>query len=91
MMRKLSCREAKATQMTLSLPDRSITYPYGVLEYVLVKVDDLLFPADLVILDMEEDFETSLMLGRPFLTIGITLIDVETGNLFLDSTRNMLF
>ncbi|XP_050895776.1 uncharacterized protein LOC127102448 [Lathyrus oleraceus] len=67
MMRKLNCGEPKLSQMTLALSNRSITYPYGVLEYVLVRVNDLLFPADFVILDMPEDFETPLLLGRSFL------------------------
>ncbi|XP_050890825.1 uncharacterized protein LOC127096274 [Lathyrus oleraceus] len=44
MMRKLNYGEPKPTKMTLTLADRSITYPYGVLEDVLVKVDDLIFP-----------------------------------------------
>jgi len=53
------------------------------LEDVLVKVNDLLFPADFVILDMEEDDETPLLLGRPFLATGRALIDVEMGELIL--------
>ncbi|MCI90988.1 hypothetical protein A2U01_0112282, partial [Trifolium medium] len=51
--------------MTFTLADRSITYPYGALEDVLVKVNDLLFPTDFVILDMDEDSEVPLLLGRP--------------------------
>ncbi|CAJ2653502.1 unnamed protein product [Trifolium pratense] len=66
MMKKLKCGEPKPTRMTLTLADRSVTYPYGVLEDVLVKVNDLLFPADFVILDMDEDSEVPLLLGRPF-------------------------
>jgi len=69
--------------MTLTLADCSFSYPYGVLEDVLVKVNDLLFPADFVILDMEEDDETPLLLGRPFLATWRALIDVEMGELML--------
>ena len=83
MMKKLNCGEPKPTKMTLTLADRSVTYPYGVLEYVLVKVDDLLFPADFVILDMSEDVETPLLLGRPFLYTGRSLVDVQRGELIL--------
>ncbi|GAU41120.1 hypothetical protein TSUD_288100 [Trifolium subterraneum] len=83
MMKKLNCGEPKPTRMTLTLADRSVTYPYGVLEDVLVKVNDLLFPADFVILDMDEDSEVSLLLGRPFLATGRALIDVEMGELML--------
>lgn len=81
MMIKLKCGEPKLTLMTLTLVDRLITYPYGVLEDVLVRVDELLFTADFVILDMPEDSETPMILGRPFLETSKALIDVELGEL----------
>jgi hypothetical protein len=83
MMKMLGCGEPKPTKMTLTLVDRSVSHPYGVLEDVLVKVNELLFPADFVILDMEEDDETPLLLGRHFLATGRALIDVEMGKLIL--------
>lgn len=52
MMRKLKCGEPKPKNMTLTLAGVSITYPYGVLEDVLVRVDGLLLIAYFVILDM---------------------------------------
>lgn len=52
MTRKLNYGEPKPTRMNLTLATRSITYPYGVLEDVLVRVDGLLFPVNFVILDM---------------------------------------
>lgn len=69
--------------MNLTLSNHSITYPYGVLKYVLVRVNGLLFPTDFVILDMFEVSETLLLLGRPFLETGKALIDVELGELTL--------
>jgi hypothetical protein len=39
MMKKLNYGEHKPTRMTLTLADRSVTYLYGVLEDVLVKVN----------------------------------------------------
>ena len=51
------------------------------MEDVLVKVDKFIFkfifPTDFIILDMEEDREVLIILGRPFLTTGRTLIDVQ--------------
>ncbi|KAL1826556.1 hypothetical protein ACET3Z_004968 [Daucus carota] len=52
---QLGLPELKPTNMSLQLADRSITYPRGIVEDVLVKVDKLIFPADFVILDFEED------------------------------------
>jgi len=83
MMKKLGCGEPKPTRMTLTLADRSISYPFGVLEDVLVKVNELVFPVDFVILDMAEDEDMPLILGRPFLATGHALIDDEMGELML--------
>ncbi|KAK2409394.1 hypothetical protein QL285_044821 [Trifolium repens] len=69
--------------MQLTLADRSITYPHGVLEDVLVRCAEFVFPADFVILDMEECVEVPVLLGRPFLATGRALINVEMGDLML--------
>ncbi|CAN6542794.1 unnamed protein product [Malus baccata var. baccata] len=75
--------EIKPTTVSLQMADRSIAYLEGIIEDVLVKVDKLIFPADFLVLDMEEDYETRLILGRPFLITARTLIDVEQGVLTL--------
>ncbi|WVZ16063.1 hypothetical protein V8G54_013629 [Vigna mungo] len=73
--------ELKPTRMTLQLADRSLKYPHGVAEDVLVKVDKFLFPVDFVIMEMEEDVHVPLILGRPFMKTARVLIDVENGKL----------
>ena len=40
---------------------------HGVVEDILVKVDKFIFPADFIILDMAEDRDIPLILGKPFL------------------------
>jgi len=52
-----------------------------VVEDVLVKVDKFLFPVDFVIMEMEEDVEVPLILGRPFMKTARVLIDVDDGKL----------
>ncbi|KAL5558871.1 hypothetical protein UlMin_035082 [Ulmus minor] len=81
--RKLGLGEVKPTTVTLQLADRSIKHPRGIIEDVLVKVDKFIFPADFIVLDMEEDREVPLILGRPFLATGRTLINVHQGKLIL--------
>ncbi|GKV41195.1 hypothetical protein SLEP1_g48761 [Rubroshorea leprosula] len=81
--RKLGLGEPTPTTVSLQLADRSIKYPRGVVEDVLVKVDKFIFPVDFIVLDMEEDFEMPLILGRPFLATGRSLIDVQQGKLSL--------
>ncbi|KAF7824186.1 DNA-directed DNA polymerase [Senna tora] len=56
--------------------NESITYPEGKIEDVLVKVDKFI-----IILDFEADKDVPIILGRPFLATGRTLIDVQKGEL----------
>nr|XP_023872628.1 uncharacterized protein LOC111985214 [Quercus suber] len=80
---KLGLGEVKPTTISLQLANRSIKYPRGVIEDVLVKVDKFIFLADFIVLDMDEDEEIPLILGRPFLATGRTLINVQQGKLVL--------
>ena len=49
--KQLGLGELKATTITLSLVDRSIKVPKGVVEDVLVQVEKFYFPVDFVMLD----------------------------------------
>ena len=81
--RRLGLGEARPTTVTLQLADRSLKHPRGIIEDVLVKVDKFIFPADFIVLDMEEDKEIPIILGRPFLATGRAMIDVQRGELKL--------
>ena len=81
--KRLGLGEARPTTVTLQLADRSLKHPRGVIEDVLVKVDKFIFPADFIVLDMEEDKEIPIILGRPFLATGRAMIDVQRGELKL--------
>lgn len=48
-----------------------------------MKVNKFIFPVDFVVLDMAEDEEIPLILGRLFLTTGRALIDVADETLTL--------
>ena len=73
----------KPTMGSLQLADRSIKHPRGILENVLVKVDKFIILVDFIVLDMEDDKDVPLILGRPFLATRRALIDVEEGKLEL--------
>ena len=62
---------------------RTMAQPEGVLEDVLIKVGKFIFPVDFVVMNMEEDTQVPLLLGRPFLATGAALIDVKKGELTL--------
>ncbi|KAA3483828.1 Transposon Ty3-I Gag-Pol polyprotein [Gossypium australe] len=63
--------------------NKIIRFPKRIVEDVLVKIDKFIFLVDFVILDMDEDSNAPLILGRPFLATAKTKIDVGTGELTL--------
>jgi hypothetical protein len=76
--------DLKPTDVTLQLADRSINTPLGVVEDVIVKVKDLYFPVDSLILDMEVPkklHNTPIILGRPFLATAKANVNCETGRM----------
>nr|KYP32094.1 hypothetical protein KK1_047295 [Cajanus cajan] len=81
MLKKIGEVEVRPTRMTLQLANRSIKLPHGIVEDMIVKVDKFMFPVDFVVMDMEEDTEVPLILGRPFMKTARVIIDMNDGNL----------
>eukprot|EP00256_Glycine_max_P059923 XP_014628576.1 uncharacterized protein LOC106797847 [Glycine max] len=69
------------TRMILQLANRSITRLVRVVEDVLIKVHQLTFLMDFVIMDIEEDAEIPLILGRPFMVTAKCVVDMGKDNL----------
>ena len=63
------------------MADMTLAHPEGILEDMLIKVGKFVFPVDFVVINIEEDKQVPLFLGRPFLTTGAALIDVKKGEL----------
>ncbi|XP_025677547.1 uncharacterized protein [Arachis hypogaea] len=78
-MKRMRIEEAKPIRMALQLVDRTFKFPHGVVEDLLVKVGEFIFPADFVVVDMKEEANASIILGRPFLAIVGAIIDVQKG------------
>ncbi|KAM2262397.1 hypothetical protein ACFXTI_043858 [Malus domestica] len=79
--------ELKNDGVIIQLADRSNAYPKRVLEDVLVQVDNLLFPADFYVLEMEDSPNVTplpILLGRPFMKTARTKIDVFKGTLTME-------
>ncbi|KAL1562908.1 hypothetical protein AAHA92_05430 [Salvia divinorum] len=75
------------TKVVNQLADRPCINPVGVLENVIVKVHDFLYPADFHVIKMSKDSSaesTEVVLGRPFLQTAKTMIDVYEGIICLD-------
>ena len=82
-VKRLSLGELTPTAMTLQMADRTIYRPKGIQENVLIKLGKFILPVDFVVIDIEEDKQVPLLLGRPFLATGAALIDVKKGELTL--------
>jgi len=73
------------TSVVIQLADRSIAYPKGVVEDVHAQINDLVFPADFYVLDMENGDQTApILLGRPLLKTSKTKVDVHSGKLTME-------
>ncbi|GKD09466.1 reverse transcriptase domain-containing protein [Tanacetum coccineum] len=89
---KLSLETLKPTKMSVRLADRSFQYPVEIAKNMLVEVVKFTFPADFVILEMEEDSKVPLILGRPFLYTADAVIRVKQKQLNLGvGTERMIF
>ena len=80
---QLGLGELKPTNITLSLADRSVKIPKGIVEDVLVKIDKFYYPVDFVVLDTEpsssEPNHVLIILGRPFLATANAIINCRNG------------
>ena len=58
----LSLGPLQSIDVVIHLANRSVAYPAGFIEDVLVRVDELIFPVDFYVLDMESVLFRKLML-----------------------------
>ena len=83
----LSLGPLQSIDVVIHLANRSVAYPVGFIEDVLVRVGELIFPVDFYVLNMEEVFSQGLVpiiLGRPFMKTTQTKIDVYAGTLSME-------
>ena len=80
---QLGLGELKPTPITLSLADRSVKIPKGIVEDCLVKIDKFYYPVDFVVLDTapssNEPNHVPIILGRPFLATANAIINFRNG------------
>ncbi|RDY10414.1 hypothetical protein CR513_05068, partial [Mucuna pruriens] len=93
--KSLNLGDLEPTWMEIQLANRSVVQPLGVLEDILVQVNELILLVDFYVLDMEDEpfgegFEEpfgegfALILGRPFFMAKSTKIDVHVGTLSME-------
>ncbi|XP_057760306.1 uncharacterized protein LOC130980665 [Arachis stenosperma] len=83
LMKRFQINELKSIDVVIQLVDKTQKQAEGVVENVLVKVENYFLPTDFVVLDMEESYLHPIILERPFLANARALIDVEQEKLIL--------
>jgi hypothetical protein len=82
---QLRLGKLKLTSVTLQLANRFVRKPRGVVEDVLVKVENFYYHVDFIILDTEPTLHPSanipIILGRPFLATANALINRRNGRM----------
>ena len=84
---KLGLCELKPASVTLQLADHSIREPRGIVENVLVKIEQFYYSFDFIVLDYQLVLHTSvhtpIILGRSFLATSNALINCRNGRMQL--------
>jgi hypothetical protein len=77
--------DLKPTSITLQLADRSVRTPRGIVEGVLIKIENFYYPVDFIILDtkptLHPDNSIPIILGRHFLATANALIHCRNGRM----------
>jgi hypothetical protein len=78
--KRLDLEKMISTDISLQMADKSTTIPIGICEDVPVQVaNNCLILTDFVVLEMPEDDNMSIILGRPFLNTVGAVIDCNQG------------
>jgi hypothetical protein len=78
---RIGVGELVPIRISLQLADGSIKYPVGQVEDLPLQVRKFYILIDFVVIKMDENPNTPLILGRPFLNMAGTQIDVRGGKL----------
>ncbi|XP_056845060.1 uncharacterized protein LOC130496730 [Raphanus sativus] len=81
--KKLGFTQYKKCRLSLVLADRSVKYPVGILEDLPLMVGNCEVPTDFVVLEMGEEAQDPLILGRPFLATAGAIVNVKEGKIDL--------
>lgn len=54
--------------MAIHMTKKMTTYPKEIVNSLLVKIGKFVFPIDFVVIEMEEDYDISIILGWPFVS-----------------------
>lgn len=87
---KLKLGKLRPIRMSLQLADRSAKFPAGMLENIPIRIGQFYIPIDFIIMDIKEDSNIPIILGRPFLATLGAIIDVKRGKLTFEVSEEKI-
>jgi hypothetical protein len=90
LFKRMGIGELKPTELVLKLADRSTINLVGFVEDIPVKIEGIYIPADFVVVDIDEDNDVPIILGRPFLATAGAIIDVQNGRIIFQVSNKMV-
>ncbi|GJU46829.1 transposon ty3-I gag-pol polyprotein [Tanacetum coccineum] len=91
MFKKLQIKNLQPANMMVEMADMTKKAHKGIIENVLVQIDKFIFPLDVVIIDMVEDHNVPLILGRPLLATVHAHIDIFNKHISLGVGEESFF
>ncbi|GJV14372.1 retrovirus-related pol polyprotein from transposon TNT 1-94 [Tanacetum coccineum] len=76
MFKRLGLGNPKSINMMIEMADGSMQSPKGIVNNMLVKIHNFIFPVEFVILDIIKDDKVPIILGRPMLATAHAKINV---------------
>jgi hypothetical protein len=86
--KKLNLNKLVPTKVSLQIADKSPAIPIGICEDVSIMIANVQIPTDFVILEMLEDDNLSIILGRPFLNTVGAVINCTEGKVTFNGKGN---
>jgi len=90
LFKRMGIGELKPSEMTLKLADCSTIQPVGFVEDIPIRIEWIYIPTDFTVVDIEEDPDVPILLGRPFLAIAGAIIDVKNGRIVFQVSDEMI-
>jgi len=69
------------TYIQLQMVDQSLRFPKGVVKDIMVRIQEQYILADFLVVDMQGDDESPILLGRPFLYTAKANIYIGSGHI----------
>jgi len=90
LFKRMGIRELKPSKMTLKLADRSTIQLVGFVQDIPVKIEGIYIPTDFMVVDIEEDPDVPMILGRPFLATTGAIIHVKNDRIVFQVSDEMV-